>query len=71
MNSNELLSYTELKNKVNTKINYVQYIGLTKAVQHYLKQNDKQLLKNYDTKYPITIEIFCRSKKDVEICTTL
>ena len=35
----------------------------TKAVQHYLKQNDKQLLKNYDTKYPNTIEIFCRSKK--------
>ena len=35
----------------------------TKAVQHYLKQNDKRLLKNYDTKYPNTIEIFCRSKK--------
>ena len=62
-NSNELLSYTELKNRINTKINYIQYIGLTKAVQHYLKQNDKQLLKNYDTKYPNTIEIFCRSKK--------
>ena len=51
-NSNELLSYTELKNIVNTRINIIQYLGLIKAVQHYLKQNNKQILKNYDTKYP-------------------
>ena len=51
-NSNELLSYTELKNRVNTRINIIQYLGLIKAVQHYLKQNNKQLLKNYDSKYP-------------------
>ena len=61
--SNELLSYTELKNRINTKINFIQYLGLTKAVQHYLKQHNKQLPKNYDIKYPDTIEIFCRSKK--------
>ena len=48
-NGNELLSYTELKNRVNTKnINFIQYLGLTKAVQLYLKQNDKQLIKNYE-----------------------
>ena len=35
-NRNELLSYTELKNRVNTKINFIQYLGLTKAVQQYL-----------------------------------
>ena len=55
---------TELKNQT-------RFIVLTKAMQHYLKQNNKQLLKNYDTKYPNTIEIFCRSKKEVEMCTTL
>ena len=32
-------------------------------MQHYLKQNNKQLLKNYDTKLQNTIEIFCRSNK--------
>ena len=58
-----MLSYTELKNRWNTKIKFIQYFGLTKAVQHYLKQNNKQLLKNYDIKFPNTIEIFCRSKK--------
>ena len=61
-NSNELLRYTELKTRVSTKI-FFQYLGLTKAVKHYLKQNNKQLLKNYDTKYLNIIEIVCRSKK--------
>ena len=29
-----------------------------------------QLLKNNDQKYQNAIEIFCRAKKDVEICIT-
>ena len=37
-NCNKLLSYTELKNRIITKINFIQYSDLTKAVQHYLKQ---------------------------------
>ena len=28
-NKNELLSYIELKNRVNTKINFIKYRGLT------------------------------------------
>ena len=54
---------TELKNRVHTKINFIQYLGQTKTVQHYLQQNDRQLSKNCDIKYLNTIEIFCRSKK--------
>ena len=56
-----MLSYTDLKNRVNTKINFIQYLALTKAVQHYSKQNAKQLVKDYDIKYQNTIEIFFRS----------
>ena len=36
--SNELLSYTEVKNIINTIINLIQNLGLTKAVYHYQKK---------------------------------
>ena len=34
-NSNKLLSYTVLKDRINTNINFIQYLGLNKAVKHY------------------------------------
>ena len=30
----------ELKNRVNTKMNFIQYLGLTKAVEHYSKKKN-------------------------------
>lgn len=62
-NDNQMFSYDQLKNIFNLKINYVQYLGLTKALQNYVKLLNKQLTKNIDIGYPDTVEIFCRSKK--------
>lgn len=41
-----VISYNEMNNRFNLKQNFVQYIGLTKALQNYMKLLKKQLFKN-------------------------
>lgn len=52
-----------MNNRFNLKQNFVQYIGLTKALQNYMKLLKKQLFKNQDIGYLNKVEIFCRSKR--------
>lgn len=60
---NQIFSYDQLKKRYNFKTNFVQYLGLTQALQNYVKVLNIPLTKNCNIGYPNTVEIFCRSKK--------
>lgn len=62
-NDDQMFSYNKLKNRFNLKTNFVQYLGLTKSLQNYVKVLNKQLTKNCNIGYPNTVQISCISKK--------